>query len=103
MQQSQLLAFARLRSGKPGKLPRPTHSVDEEIPPHVLAQVGQAISCSATGSAATVREQIGSIIDTYKPDELMVTGMIHDHHARVRSFEIAADVLKDLREEPIAA
>ncbi|WP_306154291.1 LLM class flavin-dependent oxidoreductase [Roseovarius sp. MMSF_3281] len=92
---SQLLAFARLRSGRPGKLPRPTHDIEQEIPAPVMAQVQDALSCSATGSAATVRQQLGTLIDRFQPDELMVTGMIHDHAARVRSFEIAADILNE--------
>jgi luciferase family oxidoreductase group 1 len=96
LRSSHLLAFARLLSGRPGKLPRPTHDVDQEIPAPVMVQVRQALSCSATGSAATVRGQIEAQIDTFRPDELMVTGMIHDHAARLRSFEIAADVLADL-------
>jgi hypothetical protein len=32
----------------------------------------------------------------YKPDELILTGQIHDHTARVKSFRIAAEVLADL-------
>ncbi|CUH39135.1 Alkanal monooxygenase alpha chain [Jannaschia seosinensis] len=100
---SQLLAFARLRAGRPGKLPRPSHDVDREIPPPVMAQVEQALSCSATGSPATVRKQLGAIIEAFQPDELMVTGMIHDHTARVRSFEIAAEVLADFCEDNVAA
>ena len=103
LRSSQILAFARLRTGKPGKLPRPTRHLDLEIPGPVLAQVEQALSCSATGSASTLREQLRSIINTHRPDELMVTGMIHDHAARVRSFEITAEVLADLREERAAA
>ncbi len=103
LRSSQLLAFARLRSGRPGKLPRPTHDIGKEIPAPVMAQVEQALSCSATGSAATVKQRLRAIISTYQPDELMVTGMIHDHTARVRSFEIAADVLAELRQEPVAA
>jgi len=99
---SQILAFARLRTGQPGKLPRPTHDAHREIPAPVIAQVTQALSCSATGSALTVRSQLRTIIDRYRPDELMVTGMIHDHGARVRSFEIAADILSDLREGAMA-
>jgi hypothetical protein len=35
----------------------------------VLAQVRQALSCSATGSPSTVKTQL-SIIDKYRPDEL---------------------------------
>ncbi|MCM2563636.1 LLM class flavin-dependent oxidoreductase [Lutimaribacter sp. EGI FJ00015] len=103
LRSSQLLAFARLRTGRPGKLPFPTHDVDREIPAPIMAQVQQALSCSATGSAAKVKEHLGGIIDAFQPDELMVTGMIHDHTARVRSFEIAAEVLTDLSKGPVAA
>ena len=100
---SQLLAFARLRTGRAGKLPRPTRDLHREIPAPLMAQVEQALSCSATGSAAKVRDGLRALIDTYRPDELIVTGMIHDHSARIRSFEIAAQVLGDLSEAAVAA
>lgn len=103
LRSSQLLAFARLRTGRPGKLPRPTRDLHHEIPAPVMAQVEQALSCSATGSAATLRDGLRALIDTYQPDELIVTGMIHDHSARIRSFEIAAQVLGDLSEGAVAA
>ena len=103
LRSSQLLAFARLRTGRPGKLPRPTHDLDQEIPAPVMAQVQQALSCSAVGSAATVRTQLAALIARYRPDEIMVTGMIHDPAARVRSHELAADVLADLCDRSAAA
>ncbi|MBR3369503.1 MAG: LLM class flavin-dependent oxidoreductase [Rhodobacteraceae bacterium] len=103
LRSSQLLAFARLRSGQPGKLPHPTQHIDAEIPAPVMAQVQHALSHSATGTAQDVQEQLSRIIATFKPDELMVTGMIHDHTARVRSFEIAAQVLTDMRQQTKAA
>lgn len=103
LRSSQILAFARLRTGKPGKLPLPTHDLTREVPPPVLAQVTQALSFSATGSAAGLRQQLGRLVDLHQPDELMVTGMIHDPVARIRSFEIAAEVLTDLRESSVAA
>ncbi|WP_227272520.1 LLM class flavin-dependent oxidoreductase [Roseobacter weihaiensis] len=96
LRSSQVLAFARLVSGQPGKLPLPINDVDTQVPAPVLTQVRQALSCSATGSPATVNVQLSAIIDKYRPDELLVTGMIHDHTARVRSFEIAGDVLTQL-------
>lgn len=96
LRSSHLLAFARLRMGQPGKLPRPSHDIDQEIPAPVMAQLRQTLSCSATGSAATVRKKLRTLTDTFRPDELMITGMIHDHSARIRSFEIAADVFEDL-------
>ncbi len=95
---SQILAFSRMRTGKPGKLPYPTDDLARQVPMAVRTQVDHALSCSATGSSATIREQLAALINTYRPDELLVTGMIHDHAARVRSFEIAAEVLTDLTE-----
>ena len=97
LRSSQYLAFAKLRSGNPGKLPHPVHDVEAHIPAPVLTGVKHALSCSATGSAATIKAQLADLLDTYQPDEILVTGMIHDSEARVRSFQIAADVLTDLR------
>ncbi len=96
LRSSQVLAFARLRSGKPGKLPRPVEDVSAEVPAEVMAGVDAALACSAVGSPATVREQLRILVDTFKPDELMLTGMIHDHAARVKSFQIAAEAASDL-------
>jgi luciferase family oxidoreductase group 1 len=103
LRSSQVQAFARLMSGKPGKLPVPVEQLDLEVPRHIQAQVEQALSCSATGSLRTIRKKLEILLDTHKPDELMVTGMIHDHDARVRSFDIAAQALSDLCETQVAA
>ncbi|MFN3722022.1 MAG: LLM class flavin-dependent oxidoreductase [Paracoccaceae bacterium] len=99
---SQMLAFARLRTGTPGKLPRPVKDIEAQIPPQVMAGVEAALSVAAVGSASTLRRELGAIVERYQPDELMVTGMIHDHTARLRSFEIAADVLSDLTQAKAA-
>ncbi|MDP3263885.1 MAG: LLM class flavin-dependent oxidoreductase [Tabrizicola sp.] len=103
LRSSQILAFARLRTGRPGTLPRPVDDVSAEVPPQVLAQVEHALSVSATGAPETLRRQLAAIIETYRPDEVMVTGMIHDPAARLRSFEIAAEVLGDLTRASKAA
>ncbi|WP_108483002.1 LLM class flavin-dependent oxidoreductase [Oceaniglobus ichthyenteri] len=96
LRSSQTLAFARLFSGKPGKLPLPIRDVEAQVPAAVLAQVRQALSCSATGSPDTVKAKLRALIDKHQPDEVLVTGMIHDHAARVRSFDIVAGALGDL-------
>ncbi|MBC7147405.1 MAG: LLM class flavin-dependent oxidoreductase [Thioclava marina] len=98
LRSSHLMGFARLRMGKPGKLPRPSHDPAAGIPAQVLAQAEQALAVSATGSPATIRTQLAALIERYQPDELMVTGMIHDPAARIRSFEIGAEVLRELQE-----
>ncbi|WP_425433916.1 LLM class flavin-dependent oxidoreductase [Lutimaribacter saemankumensis] len=94
LRSSQILSFARLRTGRPGKLPYPVSDLSSEIPGPVMAQVQQALACSATGSASTIERELAGLVERYKPDELIVTGMIHDHAARIRSFAIAAEVLQ---------
>jgi luciferase family oxidoreductase group 1 len=95
LRSSQVLAFARLRTGKPGRLPAPQHDLTE-IPLQVMAGVDEALSCSAVGAPATVQRRLAALIDRYQPDEIMLTGMIHDHAARLRSFEIAAKAMRGL-------
>ena len=103
LRSSQMLAFARLRTGRPGKLPRPVEDLNAEIPPQVMAQVQQALSCSATGSRETVEAQLRGLVARYQPDEMILTGMIHDPVKRIRSFEIAAEVMRGLCEVSEAA
>jgi len=103
LRSSQLLAFARLRTGRPGKLPRPVEDLSAEIPAPVMAQAQQALSCSATGSPETVRRELGALVAKYQPDELLVTGMIHDHAARLRSFALSAEALGDIIQTSQAA
>jgi luciferase family oxidoreductase group 1 len=100
---SQQQAFARLRSGTPGKLPRPIQDIASVIPARYLAAADEALSCCATGSPATVQRELRALIDRYQPDEILITGMIHDTDARKRSFTIAAEVLAGIVRERRAA
>lgn len=95
LRSSQLLAFARLRTGRPGQLPKPTRDLGD-IPEPILAQARYALSCSAVGSPETVRRELTALITRHRPDEVMITGMMHDPTARIRSLQIAAEVLADL-------
>ena len=90
-------AFARLRTGRPGKLPRPVRDIDAEIGAGMRQGVDHALRVSAVGSPETVKRQLEAMIAQHRPDELILTGQIHDHSARLRSFEIAADVLQEMK------
>ncbi len=92
-------AFINLRTGRPGLLPRPVEDISAIADPAALAMADQALSCSAAGSPETVRRELGAFVARHAPDELILTGQIHDHAARLRSFEIAAEILR----EPVAA
>jgi luciferase family oxidoreductase group 1 len=83
-------AFVNLRSGRPGPLPAPVEGYADSLPPDLRAMIGEALSCSVVGSPDTVRRGLVDFVARTAPDELMVTAQIHDHAARLRSFEIAA-------------
>ena len=57
-----------------------------------LAMVDRALACTAVGSPESVRAQLADLVARYEPDEMILTGQIHDPAARLRSFEIAAEV-----------
>jgi len=89
-------AFVRLRTGRPGKLPRPVDDIDAEVGSQMRQAVDQALRITAVGSPDSVKSQLGGLMARYQPDEVILTGQIHDHAARVKSFEIAADVMTGL-------
>jgi alkanesulfonate monooxygenase SsuD/methylene tetrahydromethanopterin reductase-like flavin-dependent oxidoreductase (luciferase family) len=55
-----------------------------------------ALSCAIVGSRQTVREGLSAFVARTGADELMVTAQVHDHAARVRSYEILAEVHREL-------
>ena len=85
-------AFVNLRSGRPGKLPAPVEGFEGQLDRYARAMLDNALSCSVVGSPAMVRDGIADIAARTGADELMVTAQIHDHGARLRSFEILAQV-----------
>jgi len=89
-------AFARLRTGRPGKLPRPVDDIDAEIGARMRVGVDQALRVTACGSAQTVRAELAAIVAEHRPDEVILASGIHDPAARLRSYEIAAEVMADV-------
>jgi len=89
-------AFARLRTGQRGKLPKPVRDIERVIGAGMRRAVDQALRVSAVGSADTVKRQLADLIERYAPDEVILTGQIHDHAARVKSFAMAAEALDSL-------
>jgi len=89
-------AFVNLRTGRPGRLPPPVEGYEQTLDPMAKTMLGQALSCAVVGSPETVRQGIDAFVRRTGADELMVTAQVFDHAARVRSFEILADVHKSL-------
>jgi luciferase family oxidoreductase group 1 len=85
-------AFVNLRSGRPTPLPPPADGFAERLTPEQSAMLDEVLACAAIGSPDTVRDRLRGLIARTGADELMVTSQIHDHRARVRSCEIAAEL-----------
>ena len=60
-----------------------------------LAQLEAMLACSIVGSGPTVRRGLRAFAARTEPDELIVTAQIFDHPARLRSFEIVADIARE--------
>jgi luciferase family oxidoreductase group 1 len=91
---SSMQSFARLRSGRPGPLPPPVDDIEAVLTPQVLESVGEALSVAAVGTPAEVKADLERLIARHRPDEVILAGHIWDHAARLRSFEIAAEVMR---------
>ena len=89
-------SFVNLRRGKFGLVPPPIDDIETFWTAQEKAGVQNALACSVVGDADTVRDGIAGFIARHRPDELMLTANIFDHAARLRSFEIAADVRERL-------
>ena len=89
-------AFVNLRSGRPGPLPPPVAGYEEQLPTAARAMLAEVLSCSAIGSRDRVRESVAQFVARTRADELMITAQIFDHAARLRSYQIAADVMRQL-------
>ena len=89
-------AFVNVRSGRPTRLPPPLPGYREKVGPAEGALLDSVLSCAAIGSPATVREGIKAFVERTGADELMITSAMFDHAARLRSYEITAQVRTQL-------
>ncbi len=85
-------AFVNLRRGRPGPLPPPVDSTDGLWSPMEQAGLGHSLRYAVVGAPATVERGLAAFISEHQADEIMVTAQMFDHAARLRSFEIVAEV-----------
>ena len=86
-------AFVNLRTGRPGKLPPPLRGYAETLPPQSRMILDQVLTCSAVGNGERVAAAVAGFVERTGADELMITSQIFDHQARLRSYEIVAEVM----------
>jgi luciferase family oxidoreductase group 1 len=89
-------AFINLRRGQPTPLPAPQPGFSARLLPQERAGIDEVLSCAAIGSPASVERGLREFIARTGADELIVTAMIHDHGARLRSYELTSQIAAGL-------
>ncbi len=87
------LSFVRLRTGRPGTLPSPEEAgayAFTDADRQLIAGRGNA---HVAGDPAQVADQLQALSEQTRADELMITTMVHDPAARLRSYELVAKAL----------
>jgi luciferase family oxidoreductase group 1 len=88
--------FIALHRGVPGQLPPPVDDLTSIASSQEIASVEYTLREAIVGSRETVRRRLVSFIERTGVDEVMATAHIFDHAARLRTYEILAEVRDEL-------
>lgn len=89
-------SFVALRTGNPRQMPPPVEGYLETLPPSAVAVLQEVLSCSAIGSADTVRAKVAAFAERTKADEIIVACSVFDHAVRKQSLTLAVEAFAGL-------
>jgi luciferase family oxidoreductase group 1 len=84
--------FANLHRGRPGPYPPPIDDIERYWTPRENALASRMLAYAIVGSPQTVRAGLERVLAETRADELRVVCAVYDHAARVRSYELLAEV-----------
>ena len=87
-------AFTNVVRGVRGPVPAPIDDIESYWTPAEKAQVSGMLKYTFAGSPETVRQGLARFLAETGVDELTVVAHFADHPARLRSYEILAEVWK---------
>jgi luciferase family oxidoreductase group 1 len=90
-------AFTSLRAGTPIQLPPPSREWEKDVVPFEPAKLEELQSISMVGSRETIASGVRASVERMHPDELIVVSHIYDHAARLRSYEIVAELCQGVK------
>jgi alkanesulfonate monooxygenase SsuD/methylene tetrahydromethanopterin reductase-like flavin-dependent oxidoreductase (luciferase family) len=86
-------SFTNLVRGAPGKLQEPVDDIDEYWDAMEKYHASHMLKYSIVGSRETVKNGLEDFVELTKADELMIVTSLYDQPARIRSYEIVADLV----------
>jgi luciferase family oxidoreductase group 1 len=84
--------FAGMLRGERGYLKPPVDDIENHWTAVERLQASRMLACSFVGSPQTVKLGLQDFVNQTGVDELMVSSAIYDHGARLRSYELLADI-----------
>jgi luciferase family oxidoreductase group 1 len=84
--------FTNIQRGTRGRLPRPIDDIEAYWTPAEKERTSAMLARSLVGSPDTIPDALRALVREVAPDELIVAAAIHDHEARLRSYELLACV-----------
>lgn len=87
--------FMGIVTGKRRLLQPPVNNMDEIWDVYEEEQANQMLACTFVGSKDTIKQDLQRFLDQTGVDEIMATSHIYAHNARLRSYELLAEVFKD--------
>jgi luciferase family oxidoreductase group 1 len=88
-------SFTNLLRGRPGQMQPPIDDIESYWTPAEKMRASHMLKYSIVGSPETVRKGLQDLLSKTAADELMVVSAVYDHVARIRSYEILAELMSD--------
>ncbi len=95
---SLIQSFLHLIRNTPTKLQPPVNNIDQMIEPHEEMILERQLGSSIIGSRETVKQKLKEFLDKTGTNEIIVHSQVYDHDARLRSFEITAEIMNEINE-----
>ena len=83
-------AFTNIQRGRRGRLPPPVDDIESFWTAEEKAHTSAMLERSFVGTPEAVRDGLEAFVAETQADELIVASAIHDHEARLRSYELLA-------------
>lgn len=87
-------AFLNLTQGRTGPMLSPEEVLSQPLGAFERQQMAAIGERHFVGSPATISERLLPLIEATHADELMILTMVHNHEARLRSYELMAELFE---------
>ncbi len=85
-------AFTNMVRGRRGQLQPPIDDIETYWSPHEKTHVTRMLRQSFVGSKEKVEDGLRRLVEETGADELIVAAAIHDHAARLKSYEMLSEI-----------